>query len=349
MLDIVRSREAMVLATVAAVLWALGSALGGLAYAVFNPTGDFDTSKNLITAGAWVIFVAGLVALGAICFVAWNLFVTRQWTRMWEANGAAVATLIFVIGLLIAATQATDVSTAADVVAAVGVGGWCALVVVGAARRALLEQETVVTQHQAPLRLAGAAAVLLLAIAIGLPNASLDDKTLAVTNAAIYAVAFAGLVLVLSVAHTRGFIVTSRLAVLAAGLWALAAEGVVRAVCDGIVYGPAPHSVLSIRLGLSLPSFVEAAAFLILAWAALGRVAELTMQKTATMPVAGVPVFPTAPPAPVAPPLDPSTVSPVPPSWQPDPGGRHQSRWWDGARWTEHVLDGDQPSVDPPL
>lgn len=348
MLDIVRSREAMVMATVAAVLWALGSALGGLAYAVFNPSGNFTTSNNLITASAWLIFVSGLVALGAVCFVAWHLFVTRQWTRMWEANAAALATLIFVIGLLIAATQATDVSTAADVVAAVGVGGWCALVVVGAARRALLEQETAVAQHQAPIRLGGAASVLLLAIAIGLPNASLEDATLAVTNAAIFAIAFAGLVVVLAIARGRRFIITRRFVVLAVGLWTLAAAGVVRAVCDGIVFGPPPHSVLSIRLGLSVPSFVEAGAFLILAWAALGRVAELTVRIPTTGPGTGVTMPPPAPGT-VAFPPEPSTAAAVPPSWQPDPGGRHQLRWWDGARWTEHVMDGDQPSVDPPL
>lgn len=25
----------------------------------------------------------------------------------------------------------------------------------------------------------------------------------------------------------------------------------------------------------------------------------------------------------------------VPPGWYPDPSGRHCSRWWDGARWTD--------------
>jgi hypothetical protein len=27
----------------------------------------------------------------------------------------------------------------------------------------------------------------------------------------------------------------------------------------------------------------------------------------------------------------------VPPGWYPDPMKRHESRYWDGARWTEHV------------
>jgi len=34
-------------------------------------------------------------------------------------------------------------------------------------------------------------------------------------------------------------------------------------------------------------------------------------------------------------------------SWQPDPTGRHQYRWWDGAGWTESVADDGRTSVDP--
>jgi hypothetical protein len=37
----------------------------------------------------------------------------------------------------------------------------------------------------------------------------------------------------------------------------------------------------------------------------------------------------------------------TPASWQPDPTGHHQFRWWDGASWTEHVSDNGQASVDP--
>lgn len=34
-------------------------------------------------------------------------------------------------------------------------------------------------------------------------------------------------------------------------------------------------------------------------------------------------------------------------AWQPDPTGNHEYRWWDGQRWTEHVADAGQASVDP--
>ena len=34
-------------------------------------------------------------------------------------------------------------------------------------------------------------------------------------------------------------------------------------------------------------------------------------------------------------------------SWEPDPTGRHQHRWWDGERWTDQVADHGVQSVDP--
>lgn len=44
--------------------------------------------------------------------------------------------------------------------------------------------------------------------------------------------------------------------------------------------------------------------------------------------------------------------TPVPPPasparWAPDPSGRHEQRWWDGIRWTEHVLDAGAQGLDP--
>lgn len=39
----------------------------------------------------------------------------------------------------------------------------------------------------------------------------------------------------------------------------------------------------------------------------------------------------------------------VSPDWYPDPFGRFQHRYWDGARWTEHVGSQGLQSVDPPV
>jgi hypothetical protein len=38
-----------------------------------------------------------------------------------------------------------------------------------------------------------------------------------------------------------------------------------------------------------------------------------------------------------------------PAAWHPDPFHRHELRYWDGARWTEHVSDRGQTSADPPV
>ncbi len=36
-----------------------------------------------------------------------------------------------------------------------------------------------------------------------------------------------------------------------------------------------------------------------------------------------------------------------PADWYPDPGGRHQVRYWDGARWTDYVTDNGVQTLDP--
>jgi hypothetical protein len=42
-------------------------------------------------------------------------------------------------------------------------------------------------------------------------------------------------------------------------------------------------------------------------------------------------------------------ASPTPSAgWYPDPYGRHEVRFWDGARWTEHAASGGSPVTDAP-
>jgi uncharacterized protein YxjI len=38
-----------------------------------------------------------------------------------------------------------------------------------------------------------------------------------------------------------------------------------------------------------------------------------------------------------------------PQGWYPDPFGRHETRYWDGGRWTEHVASHGRQGVDPPV
>ena len=33
--------------------------------------------------------------------------------------------------------------------------------------------------------------------------------------------------------------------------------------------------------------------------------------------------------------------------WYQDPTGRHEKRYWDGSRWSDHVADGSEAATDP--
>ncbi len=37
-----------------------------------------------------------------------------------------------------------------------------------------------------------------------------------------------------------------------------------------------------------------------------------------------------------------------PPGWFPDPSGRNEQRYWDGAAWTDAVISKGVPSTDSP-
>lgn len=56
---------------------------------------------------------------------------------------------------------------------------------------------------------------------------------------------------------------------------------------------------------------------------------------------------PLQPPAPPPRPTPPPPPPPVPAAWSPDPLGRHELRYWDGTRWTEHVSNGGAQGIDP--
>lgn len=43
-----------------------------------------------------------------------------------------------------------------------------------------------------------------------------------------------------------------------------------------------------------------------------------------------------------------SSVPNPPANWYPDPSGRFERRYWNGSKWTEHVANGQNQSIDPP-
>lgn len=52
------------------------------------------------------------------------------------------------------------------------------------------------------------------------------------------------------------------------------------------------------------------------------------------------------PAAPISTPAPPPPMKPA--GWMPDPTGRHEHRYWDGSRWTEHVTTAGEQSTDQP-
>jgi predicted nucleic-acid-binding Zn-ribbon protein len=65
-----------------------------------------------------------------------------------------------------------------------------------------------------------------------------------------------------------------------------------------------------------------------------------------TSPVIPAPIAPD--PSPNEPPL--ASAAPIRPPqgrWHPDPLGRHEHRYWDGASWTSHVSDQGIRGTDP--
>ncbi len=66
-------------------------------------------------------------------------------------------------------------------------------------------------------------------------------------------------------------------------------------------------------------------------------------------PPAPIPQAAPVPHAAAAPAPQASQAAPAaaPGAWHPDPTGRHQQRYWDGARWSEHVSDDGHTSTDP--
>jgi hypothetical protein len=343
MIELVRSKQTMTLAAMAAGALALGAVLVGIAYAVLSSPDAVSTTNNLVIAGQWLTFVGGLVALGAIKLAVWHRFAARQWSALWELLGLAISTLLIVIGLLVAALNKTDPSDGARVVLAIGVGGWAVALLIGAAQRALVEQESPHLVKQSTLRLASAGAVVLLAIGAGLPEPS--SAAPAITKAVIGTIGFAGLAVVLTMARDRQLITTRVFPSVVIGLWAIVASGIAVAVSSGFIYGPS-GSLLWLRIGVSVSDFIYALAFLFLGWAAFTRLPELAGIVAA--PEAPTPSDPTTATAP--PPSDPGPDegNSTQPSWHPDPSGRHEARWWDGVRWTEHVQDQGRPSLDPP-
>ena len=265
---------AMALAVAAAVAVVIDAVLTGIAFVVLGDLGSLDTTKNLLISAAWLEAVAGIAAFVGVASVVWTLVLRRTWVELVEVGWATVATLLIAIGLVIDAAVAPNYSLSANVVYAVGLGEWMILLVVNAARRSLIEQHQPHSSRQAPLWLAASGALLLSAVGVGLQTGSIDNKGLGIATGIILMLGAAALAVTVTAARARGLITTEQVPILVAGLWTLAAAYGASAIVAGVVYGPS-ESLTALRVGTCIVAAIRAAAFILLAFAAWGRLRDL--------------------------------------------------------------------------
>jgi hypothetical protein len=285
-IEIMRSTWAMALAMVAGLLFAVGKVLQVVAFAIVTGPDRVDAFNDLVTASAWLAAVAGAVAVCAIASAVWSAAVHRQWREIWEVVAAALATLVIAVGLLVNAATSPGGSLGANIVAAVGFGGWVVLLTVKAAQRSLAERLRTEHPGEASLWLAGAVGTMLIAVGAGLPTASVEDKGLALATALLWMLGLAVIALALALARQRRLIVSRRYTELAAGLWTLVAAYAAAAIVAGAVFDPLP-SLTGVRAGVSLATSFEVVAFTILAFAAWDRLRDLSLLSSGPPPFEG--------------------------------------------------------------
>jgi hypothetical protein len=188
--------------------------------------------------------------------------------------GATVATLLIAIGLLVDAAEAPNYSLSANVVFAVGLGGWMILLVITSARRSLVEQHAPHGSRQAALWLAASGALLLFAVGVGLQTGSIDNRGLGIATGIILMLGTAALAVTVTAARAQRLITTEQFPMLVAGLWTLTAAYAASAIVAGVVYGPS-ESLTALRVGTCVVATIRAAAFILLAFAAWGRLRDL--------------------------------------------------------------------------
>lgn len=118
-----------------------------------------------------------------------------------------------------------------------------------------------------------------------------------------------------------------------------------RQKASGVIYGTANEAVIEATIAAAIARFqgeaVHRALLDELETAAIEaeRAAGIIEQEAAPSPASLASPSP-PPPAPVQP-------AAAPAGWLPDPSGRFQHRYWNGARWTENVATNGVASTDP--
>ncbi len=274
MLELTRSRVTLTVAAIAAGLLALGAALTAIGGAVLSSESTLQTTKDLLTAGAWVQFGGWLLGFVAVGSLAWAFVLAGRTRDLWEVAAATMGALLLAIAGLLLATEAQSSSDGGGhVVMALGLGTWTILAIVVAGMRSVAESKFPGGQRTSPFWLAAGGALIAVAVGSGIPSPVGPDGTSGVVAGIIAAVGFAALVGTFGVARSRRMIGSRAFPALAVGIGLLAAGEVAWAVTSATVFS-ASAGLTTLRVMTALHSSLEAFAFLALAGAAWQRLDE---------------------------------------------------------------------------
>lgn len=257
----VRTRAGLVVLAVAAGILALGEVLVGAGTVIYS-FANAATSRDLVTAGGWMFFSGTAVALLAVGVVGWGLVVAQRWALVREIVGAALGTLLLTIGALVTATSPR--STAGDILWALGFGVWAVLLVSVAARMSMAVREP--SPSSPPVTtpwLVAAGALVLVAVASGLPAPTRSDHTGAIVGGCLAAVGTGVLAALLLSCRARGLLRSRAVLTAAVGLGGLAAHEIANAVYAAVSFSPT-STLTDFRVTATVASFLGAAAWLVL-------------------------------------------------------------------------------------
>ena len=280
MIELTKSRIAMAVVWLAAALVTIAFVLEGLAFVLLSAS-DNSTSNKLNTAYAWVFFAGWAVAVIALVMVVWILCLRRHWAAAGEVGVLSLATIVIAIGALYGGVDSQGSLMTAEVLMAAGIGGWFLFYAIKAARRSFVEHDDATKAHFAALWFGAAIALALTAVSQGLPPLDVGDATMGMTQAVFALVGFALLLTVIVVARATFAIKSPQTVFAAIGLALLALGSLGQAVTSEVVLGSPPYSLNGFRIGLSVPEFVLALGFAVLALAVARRVYEIPVRDKA--------------------------------------------------------------------
>jgi hypothetical protein len=275
--EITKSRAAMIIAAFAAIAYVFGTALVVVAYAVLTP-GNLGTATDFRHAADWLHFIGVLAAFVGVGAAGWELLLKGRLVALLGVGAAIFSTFLLAIGALVnAAFPSSD--AAANVLTAIGIGGWAFIALVTAAHRSLIEHaKQLLPPHQAALWLSASAGLLFLAIGAGMTVGPLDQG-LGIASGLLQALGAGILAATLAIARRDRFLLSRSVPLAIGGLVVGAFAFVIVAIVAGIVFTPS-GTLVQLRVGLSVAATVLLCAVAMLGVAAWLRAKDLSASLT---------------------------------------------------------------------